>query len=65
MPLTGGALAYNGPYRRIDLQSDSNTAQPVLYLDDISLQAARDRRHLRQRFGGHGPGVPTWCRSTT
>ncbi|MFO1517823.1 MAG: hypothetical protein U1F22_12955 [Lysobacterales bacterium] len=59
VPLTGGALAYNGPYRRIDLQSDSNTAQPVLYLDDISLQAAAIDAIFANGFEGTGPGVPT------
>ncbi|TDR42456.1 hypothetical protein DFR29_10839 [Tahibacter aquaticus] len=37
VPLTSGALNYNGAFDRIDLQSDSAVAQPVLYIDDIVL----------------------------
>ena len=59
VPLTGGALAYSGPYRRIDLQSDSNSAQPLLYLDDISLRAAATDAIFANGFEGTGPGVPT------
>lgn len=31
------AIGYNGAYDRIDLQSDSSSAQPVLYIDDVVL----------------------------
>lgn len=37
VPLTSGALNYNGAYDRFDIQSDSENAQPVLYIDDVSL----------------------------
>lgn len=40
VPLTSGLLGYNGPFDRIDLQSDSATPQPVLYLDDVVLAEA-------------------------
>jgi hypothetical protein len=30
-------LSYSGPYDRVDLQSDTAGAQPVLYVDDVSL----------------------------
>jgi len=39
VPLTTGALGYNGAFDRIDLQSDSSIAQPVLYIDDVVLAA--------------------------
>lgn len=39
VPLTTGALSYDGSYDRIDIQSDSDNAQPVLYIDDVVLAA--------------------------
>lgn len=38
--LTQAPLSYNGSFDRIDLQSDVNGTQPVLYVDDITLQQA-------------------------
>lgn len=37
VPLTTGALNYSGAFDRIDIQSDSANAQPVLYIDDVVL----------------------------
>lgn len=40
IPLGTGGLGYNGAFDRVDLQSDSATAQPALYVDDLILAEA-------------------------
>ncbi|HSX59897.1 MAG TPA: hypothetical protein VLF18_06840 [Tahibacter sp.] len=37
VPLTSGAMGYSGSYDRVDIQSDSETVQPLLYIDDVVL----------------------------
>ncbi len=37
--LTQLTPAYNGTFDRIDIQSESNSAQPTVYIDDVSLQS--------------------------
>lgn len=37
VPLTTGAMNYSGSYDRFDIQSDSGTGQPVMYIDDVTL----------------------------
>ena len=36
--LTGAPLSYNGSFDRIDIQSDIGGAQPVLYIDEVTLE---------------------------
>ena len=38
VPIVTGALAYSGPFDRIDLASDVAGIQPILYVDDVTLE---------------------------
>lgn len=38
--LTQLTPAYSGTFNRVDIQSESNSAQPTVYIDDVSLQSS-------------------------
>ncbi len=38
--LTQPPLSFSGSFNRIDIQSESTTAQPTVYVDDVSLQSS-------------------------
>ncbi len=40
VPLTSGALSYNGSFNRLDLQNETSGTQPTFYIDDVSLQSS-------------------------
>ncbi|MBL8300697.1 MAG: hypothetical protein JNN30_20345 [Rhodanobacteraceae bacterium] len=59
VPLTSGAMGYSGAYDRVDVQSDSDVAQPVMYFDDVVLgQAIVPPADSLFRNGFESAGLP-------
>lgn len=59
VPLTTGAMGYSGAYDRVDIQSDSENAQPVMYIDDVVLaQDFTPPPDSIFRSGFEGVGLP-------